>query len=89
MNVRLERPLDIISGLPQDLRLGCPREFRSGLPRDDQIEFLGEVGRGRSQDVLETSICRLRGDLDLPLKVLKLQLFKIKIKRAKRALEKL
>ena len=45
MNVRLRRPLDVISGRPQDVRLGRPSE--------GQIGSLGDVLRTLERDVLE------------------------------------
>ena len=43
MNVRLRRPLDVISGRPQDVRLGRPPDVISGRPRNGQIGSLGDV----------------------------------------------
>ena len=59
LNVRLRRPLDVISGHPQDVRLRLPWDVRSGYPRDDQIGSLGEVLRTLEGEFLGTNICRL------------------------------
>ena len=55
MNVRLGRPLGVISGRPQDVRLGRPQNVRSGRPRDGQIGSLGDVLGTLEGDVLGTS----------------------------------
>ena len=55
MNVRLRRPLDVISGRPQDVRLGRPRDVRSGRRRDGQIGSLWDVLETLDGDVLGTS----------------------------------
>ena len=57
LNIRLRRPLDVISGRPQDVRLGRPRDVRSGRPQDDQIGSIGDVLGTFEVDVLGTS-CR-------------------------------
>ena len=54
MNVRLRRPLEVISGRPEDVRLGHPRDVRSERPRDGQMGSLGDI-LGRGRDVLGTS----------------------------------
>ena len=55
LNVRLVRPLAVISGRPQDVRLGCTRDVRSGRSRAGQIGSLGDFLAMLELDVLGTS----------------------------------
>ena len=43
MKVRLRRPLDVISGRPEDVRLGRHQDVRSTRPLDGQIGSLGDI----------------------------------------------
>ena len=53
MNVRLRRPLDLISGRPRDVRLGR-QDVRLGRPGDGQIGSLGDFLGTLEGDVLWT-----------------------------------
>ena len=55
LNVRLRRPLDVISGRLQNVRLGLPLDVRSGPLPDGQIGSLRDVLGTLEGDVLGTS----------------------------------
>ena len=54
MEVRLGRPLDVISRRPQDVRSRCPRDVGLGRPPDDQVRSLENVFGTLVGDVLGT-----------------------------------
>ena len=66
MNVRLRRPLDVISGRPEDVRLGRPRDGQIGSLRDVLKTLEGDVlGTSKGpifadwgNDLINKTVCR-------------------------------